>query len=184
MRTLSATPIDAERYALYGAVVAAHGGVTPRIANHGAALAWDGLATLLDTRGPAAAIHASLFRCKPLEGISLDIRRLERHPRSTQLFVPMNATRYLIVVALGEDDPDWSTLAAFVVGPTQAITYGPGIWHHPMVALATETDFVNIVGSALREGDSATRDATDDCDERTFEPPTVRVMISDVDAAP
>lgn len=180
MRTLSAIPIAPEHYAPYGAVVAAHGGVAPRIANHGAAVAWDALATLVDTRGPAAAIHASLFRCKPLKGTSLEVRRLERHPRSTQLFVPMNATRYLVVVAQGGGDPDWSTLAAFVVGPTQAITYAPGIWHHPMVALATETDFVNIVGSARRESAGGrVVGATEDCDERAFDPPTVRVIVPD-----
>jgi len=184
MRTLSATPIDPERYAPFGAVVAAHGGVAPRIANHGAAVAWDALATLIDTRGSAAAIHASLFRCKPLSGTSLEIRRLERHPRSTQLFVPMNATRYLVIVAQGGDDPDLSTLAAFVVGATQAITYAPGIWHHPMVALAAETDFVNIVGAARREvADGAVHGTTDDCDERAFDPPIARVTVSDPEAA-
>lgn len=170
MRTISPLPIDAGRYAPFGAVVAAHADVAPRIANHGAAVAWDALATLVDDRGDAAAIRASLFRCKPLEGTSLEVRRLERHPRSTQMFVPMNASRYLVVVAQGGDEPDFSTLAAFVVGPAQAITYAPGIWHHPMVALDGETDFVNIVGSA---GDAG------DCDERAFDPPTVRVDVPD-----
>lgn len=169
MRTLAATPIDPEAYAPYGSVVSSRGHDVARAANHGAAIAWDGLATLRDARGEAAPITASLFRCKPLEGDSLELRRLERHPHSTQMFVPMNATRYLVIVARGGDEPDFSTLAAFVVGPAQAITYGAGTWHHPMVALDRETDFVNVVGSA---GDE------EDCDERTFEPVTVRIDVS------
>ncbi len=168
MRTLLPQPMDRGRYAPFGAVVAAHAHVAPRIANHGAAVAWDALASLVDSRGAAASIQASLFRCRPLEGASLELRRLERHPRSTQMFVPMNAARYLVVVAQGDDEPDFSTLAAFLVGPTQAITYAPGIWHHPMVALDRETDFVNIVGSA---GDAG------DCDDRAFDPPTVRIDV-------
>lgn len=168
MRTLAATPIDAARYAPFGAVVAAHEAAPPRIANHGAAVAWDGLATLLDTRGGSSSMRASLFRCKPLEESHLEIRRLERHPCSTQLFVPMMASRYLVVVASGGDEPDFSTLAAFLVGGDQAITYAAGTWHHPMIALDRETDFVNVVGSA---GDAA------DCDERSFDPPMVRVSV-------
>jgi ureidoglycolate lyase len=175
MRTLAAGPIDPEVYAPYGSVVSSRGHDVARIANHGAAIAWDGLATLVDARGSSASIKASLFRCKPLDGASIELRRLERHTHSTQMFVPMNAARYLVIVALGGDAPDFSTLAAFVVGASQAITYAAGTWHHPMIALDRETDFVNVVGAAGDDGD---------CDERNFDPPTVRVDVpSSGDAA-
>ncbi|MGE0784314.1 MAG: ureidoglycolate lyase [Sandaracinaceae bacterium] len=162
-----ATPITADAYADYGHVVAASSAV-PRVANHGTAAAWDDLAPLVNGRPASARPTVSVFRCAPLDGTALDVRVLERHPRSTQLFVPMNASRYLVVVALGAVAPQTETLRAFVVEGATAITYAPGIWHHPMVALDARIDFVNVLfadGTAL------------DCEERSFEPALARVSV-------
>jgi ureidoglycolate lyase len=57
----------------------------------------------------------------------------------------MNARRYLVVVAEGNDSPDLATLSAFIAEGTQAIAYHPGIWHHPMIALDAAIDFVCVV---------------------------------------
>jgi ureidoglycolate lyase len=57
----------------------------------------------------------------------------------------MNASRYIALVALGVERPDLSTLAAFVAEGPQGISYGPGVWHHPMLTLDSETDFVVFV---------------------------------------
>lgn len=165
MRALVARPLTPEAYARFGEVVAARG-TPPRIANHGAAEAWDGLATLLDPRAGAVP-KASLFRCAPLLARSLEVRWLERHA-ATQLFAPLGGGRCLLVVAEGDDAPDLDTLAAFVVEGAVAITYRPGVWHHPMVALDRAIDFVNLLSV---DGSAA------DCDERAFEPPCATVTI-------
>jgi ureidoglycolate lyase len=81
---------------------------------------------------------------------------LEKHPGSTQAFVPMNASRYLVVVALGGDAPDLSTLRAFVASAAEAISYRPGVWHHPMIALDRVTDFACLVWE-----DGTTEDAVE-----------------------
>lgn len=93
---------------------------------------------------------------------------LERHPFTTQTFTPVasSASRYLVIVAPSlepsRDDeglvvplrgdglpgrglPDVRGLKAFVAGPHQAVTYGAGTWHAPMVVLGepgTKLDFV------------------------------------------
>jgi ureidoglycolate lyase len=166
--SLVAEPIDPARYSLYGAVVSARGVETARSANHGTAQAWDALATLVNLRGDAARATASLFRCRAFVESVLEVRVLERHPGSTQMFVPMRAGRFLVVVALGGEEPDLSTLSAFVVEGPQAITYAPGVWHHPMVALDVEADFVNLLFSDGTSGD---------CDERTFGEPVAEIRI-------
>ncbi len=173
MRAIRAEPIDPARYAPYGSVVRAGEGGTARTANHGTAQAWDALATLVNLRGEAARCTASLFRCLAHVAPSLEVRLLERHAGSTQMFVPMRASRYLVVVALGEEDgrgegPDLATLAAFVVEGPQAITYAPGVWHHPMVALDEDADFVNVIHSDGTSGD---------CDERAFDGIAATVAI-------
>jgi ureidoglycolate lyase len=152
MRTLEARAIDAVSYAPYGALVTAGDPDAARSANHGTALAWDALATLENLR-PHARVVASLFRCRAHHGPVLPVTRLERHARSTQMFVPMGGARYLVIVARGGDAPDLSTLAAFAVQGACAITYAPGVWHHPMVALDRDVDFVNVIAADGTEGD-------------------------------
>ncbi|MFO0684461.1 MAG: ureidoglycolate lyase [Sandaracinus sp.] len=166
MIRIDARPLELRLYSPYGAIVEARASA-PRSANHGNAQAWDALA-ILESARPAARCTASLFRCLAHQGPELPIRWLERHPFSTQMFVPMRVGRYLVVVAQGGDAPDLGTLAAFVVEGARAITYHPGIWHHPMVALDEDGDFVNVIS-----GDGTERD----CDEQAFEAPPAAVAI-------
>lgn len=96
------------------------------------------------------------------------VKLLERHPYTTQTFAPVSsaAHAYLIVVApslapssqdshlcvptVGDDLPgrglpDLRGLRAFVATAAQAVTYGAGTWHAPMVVLGppgTTMDFV------------------------------------------
>lgn len=118
-----------------------------RAANQGSARKSEWLADLVDARRGHARPNLSVFRCTP-KLLPFEIAVLEKHPASTQVFVPMNARRYLVVVApsLAEaDGPDLAGLRAFIAQGTQAITYRPGVWHHPMIALDAETDFFCLV---------------------------------------
>jgi ureidoglycolate lyase len=165
---IRALPLEASAYAPYGAIIGAGEEARARSANHGTALAWDALATIENRRGASARAIASLFRCRAHRQARLPVRFLERHPDSTQMFVPMRARRYLVIVAQGGDVPDLGTVSAFVVSGAQAITYAPGTWHHPMVALDEDADFVNVIFS----------DGTDrDCEERSFDPPRIEIEI-------
>jgi ureidoglycolate lyase len=167
-RTISSRPLDPAAYAAYGTVVHAGEPSTARSANHGDAQAWDALATIENLRGASARCTASLFRCRAHLGAELPIRWLERHALSTQMFVPMGNARYLVVVARGGDAPDLATLAAFVVEGARAITYAPGTWHHPMVALDRDADFVNVIFTDGSAGD---------CDEIAYAEPPALVSI-------
>ncbi|CAK7224021.1 hypothetical protein SBRCBS47491_005407 [Sporothrix bragantina] len=64
----------------------------------------------------------------------LKVKVLERHPYSTQSFIPMGAdTKYLVVVCgTGKDAPDLNELRGFVAGDKQGVCYAPGVWHAPM----------------------------------------------------
>lgn len=145
MIELAARPLAPASYAPYGRVVmAAPAGEGGRPANQGTARRFDRLAALENERSSATS-NVCVFRCSPCLTWPLEVALLEKHPRSTQLFVPMNARRYLVIVALGADAPDLATLAAFVAGPAQGITYHPGVWHHPMIALDSEIDFACVL---------------------------------------
>jgi ureidoglycolate lyase len=151
MRIIS-RPLTASVYAPYGHVVmASPRGEPGRAVNQGTAQRFDHLAPVENLRPESAALNVCVFRCAPRSVWPLEIELLEKHPASTQVFLPMNAGRYLVIVALGgggsrkhgvpthADHPDLSTLAAFIATGTQGVSYHPGVWHHPIIALDAET---------------------------------------------
>ncbi len=137
-------PLTREAYAPYGEVIAAGSDGEGSAANQGTARRFDRLAPLENLRAGATA-NVCVFRSTPWTERPVPIRLLEKHPKSTQAFVPMNATRFLVVVATGGARPDSSTLAAFVATGVQGVTYRPGVWHHPLIALDHVTDFACVV---------------------------------------
>lgn len=143
---IAARPLSPVAYAPYGHVImASPQGEPGRPVNQGTARRFDHLAPIEDLRPGRAALNVSVFRCTPRSRWPLAVELLEKHPGSTQVFVPMNARRYLAVVALGGDRPDLATLAAFIATGAQGISYHPGVWHHPMIALDAEVDFTCLV---------------------------------------
>lgn len=145
MPLLIAEALTAEAYAPYGDVVSAdRADVAARPANQGTAARKNFLAPVASLR-PAATLNVCTFRCAPKRAWPMEVALLEKHPLSTQLFSPMNARRYLVLVALGGDAPDLATARAFVAGGTQGVSYRPGVWHHPMIALDEVVDFTCLV---------------------------------------
>jgi ureidoglycolate lyase len=88
---------------------------------------------------------------------AVTLNYLERHPRSTQAFLPMRASRYLICVCLSDirGTPQTETLTAFVAGATQGVNYAMGTWHYPIVALDTPALFSVLMWSEDGAGDFA-----------------------------
>jgi ureidoglycolate lyase len=151
---LRASPLTPDAYATYGQVIMASPRGEPGApANQGTARRFHRLAALEDLRPGRAALDVSVFRCAPRPAGQVVVALLEKHPASSQIFVPMNAARYLVVVARGGDAPDLATLAAFVASGTQGVSYLPGVWHHPMIALDREIDFTCLVWEDGTAGD-------------------------------
>ncbi|KAL9541620.1 hypothetical protein MBANPS3_009025 [Mucor bainieri] len=148
---LIAQPLTSEAYAPYGDVIHSDATNIVTSANQGTAEKYHGVATVsnLFPKGNGK-INMCIFHCRPTGELPLTVKLLERHPYSSQAFIPMTdgKTRgYLVIVALnGKDDkPDMSTLKAFIASSKQGINYRQGVWHHPMVVLENTTDFACIV---------------------------------------
>lgn len=145
MRVIAAEPLRAEAYRPFGDLVSADRADVPaRPANQGTAARRDLLAGVASLR-PAATLNVCSFRCAPRTAWPLPVALLEKHPMSTQVFIPMNARRYLVLVALGDEAPDLATARAFIATGTQGVSYHPGVWHHPMIALDDAIDFTCLV---------------------------------------
>ena len=153
MTRLTAEALAPEAYAPYGDVISAdRADVAAKPANQGTAARRDHLAPIASLR-PGAALNLCSFRCAPKVDWPIGVALLEKHPLSTQVFIPMNARRYLVLVALGGDAPDLSTARAFVASGTQGVSYRPGVWHHPMIALDDTVDFACLVWEDGTAGD-------------------------------
>lgn len=162
-------PITAESFQPFGRLVAV-GATAGASANQGTATRYDFCADLVSTR-PAARLNLSVFRSAP-RALPFEVRLLERHPCSTQVFVPMSVTRYLVCVAPSGADggPVVAGLQAFLCTGQQAVAYAPGTWHHPMVALDAPSDFTMLAwedGSAL------------DCEVRELDAASWRLVVED-----
>jgi ureidoglycolate lyase len=152
-RTLTPEPLTIEAYAPFGDVLAASPrGEAGKPVNQGYARRHDRLVSLENLR-PGATANVCLFRSTPRPPPSLTVELLERHPASTQLFIPMGARRYLTLVALGQETPDLTTLRAFLCTGLQGVSYRPGVWHHPLIALDDVADFACVVHEDDGPGD-------------------------------
>ncbi len=146
---IEAVPLSPERYKEYGCVIAARQGLQFVPANQGTARRYNFLSPVTNLRPDAAELNLCVFSCSPLPALPLEIKFLEKHHFSTQVFLPMSKDcQYLAIVCLGGDSPDLSTLAAFLVSGPQGISYKPGVWHYPMTALYEPIDFACLVHEA------------------------------------
>jgi ureidoglycolate lyase len=59
------------------------------------------------------------------------IDTLERHPHSSQIFIPLDVTRYIVVVApeAPNGGPDITRVQAFLAPGNVGIVYRQGVWH-------------------------------------------------------
>ena len=74
-------------------------------------------------------IFKSIKRNFPLE-----INMLENHPLSSQAFIPLQKTNFIVVVAPISDEPDINLIETFLISPEEGINFKPKVWHFPLIA--------------------------------------------------
>jgi ureidoglycolate lyase len=137
MRELTPEPLTAEGFAPFGSVIEASDEAVKLDINQGHAIRYDALAEADVADGGGAAV-ISLFRARPLA--ELVLRVFERHPLSSQTFVPLSGKPYLVAVAPpGAFDP--ARIRLFRAEPRQGVHYRKGVWHHFLLVL-DESDFL------------------------------------------
>lgn len=124
--------LDAAGFAPYGEVLELAQG-TSRGINAGTSQRRELPSTLDFARGGGRAALAT-FQAKG-QSLAGPWHLLERHVHGSQTFVPLQADRWVVLVARGADRPDPATLAAFAASSLQGVTLAPGTWHHPLIAL-------------------------------------------------
>ena len=155
-------PLTKEAFAKFGDVIEAEGSSWYPI-NAGTTERYHRLATV-ESAGADPVIGISIFRGDGFQFL-VHLSVLERHPVGSQAFFPVSGNDYLVVVAEGGqgDKPDLATIRAFLAKPTQGVNYRSGTWHHPLLCLEREGDFL-VVDRV---------DGAPNCDEVPLEKPLV-----------
>lgn len=140
VRTLRLEPLTPEAFAPYGDVVA------PPAPGARAAIE-SGLHA--GAEAPILGFNHLTPHDLPLTAIAM-----ERHNRSSQCFMPMDVSRWVVLVAPDIDGrPDPSRIRAFLVRGDQAVNYHVGIWHHPLRVLDRPARFASLMWTTGRKED-------------------------------
>lgn len=134
------TPLSAEAFAPFGDVIETKGAEILSI-NEGTTQRFHDLAAVETGDGGHTLI--SIFRGQP-RAQPIAIKMMENHPLGSQAFVPMTPASYLVVVAPAGPAPGTDDLAAFSAAGDQGVNYRAGVWHHPLLVLKADHDFVVI----------------------------------------
>lgn len=138
MREIVPEPLTAEAFASFGEVIEASDHAVRLEINQGHAVRYDRLAEI-DVADGGGSGTISLFRARPLAEPVL--ATFERHPLGSQAFVPLSGRPYLVAVApAGAFDP--GKVRVFRAGAHQGVQYRKGVWHHFLLVLDAESDFL------------------------------------------
>ena len=136
MATLRVEPLTREAFAPFGEVLEPAGAQTVYEINAGTAQRFHALARV-DIAGEDGQAVISLFRAQP-RTLPFVVEALERHPLGSQAFMPLGDAPYLVVVAPDPASPP----RAFLARSGQGVSFRRGTWHHALLALERESDFL------------------------------------------
>ena len=106
--------------------------------------------------GDTPGRHGFAILCpQPVAGPTIAIAALERHPHSTQSFVPIRAGRWIVVLAptLPDGLPDTANVRAFLAGPNDAICIHQNVWHAGLTVLDGPAEFAMMMWRATAGDD-------------------------------
>tara|TARA_B110000438_G_C15424875_1_gene483571 strand:- start:59 stop:553 length:495 start_codon:yes stop_codon:yes gene_type:complete len=132
--------ISKDNFSEFGDLISSEN-VIPIDINSGYAKRFDNLAninTSAESGKTIVSIFSSLKRAFPMK-----IDMMEKHPLSSQAFIPMKETTFLVFVAPHGQEPEISKIKSFIIPPKIGINYKPSIWHFPLIS-TEDTDFLVI----------------------------------------
>jgi ureidoglycolate lyase len=135
---LVAAPLTAAAFAPFGDVIETEGRTHYPI-NAGTGQRYNDLAKVEVTAASGRPL-ISILSAEPVV-LPLRLRLMERHPLSSQAFIPLSSTPFLVVVA-PPGALDIECIRAFRSNGRQGVNYRTGTWHHPLLALEQTSQFL------------------------------------------
>lgn len=141
--TIHTEPLSKDSFSAYGDVIGGDMGRAGIAINQGTTLKFDSETLSLNAENGEA--KAYLYRARG-QALPLALEMLECHRLGSQTFVPIHGVAFVVVVAVSSPSsglPDLSSLRAFWVDGSCAVTLRAGTWHHGLIATC-DGDFVVI----------------------------------------
>ena len=123
--------ISRSNFAAYGDLISTED-IQPIDINAGYAKRFDNLADL-NTSNESGKTIVSIFSALK-RTFSMKIDMMEKHPLSSQAFIPMKDTTFLAFVAPPGDKPEIGEIKSFIISSGVGINYKAGIWHFPLIS--------------------------------------------------
>ncbi len=136
---LTVEALSRDAFAPFGDVIET-GGAEHFAINDGNATRFHDLARVDVAAGGGHAL-INIFRARPL-ALPLALALMEKHPLGSQAFMPLVPAPFLVAVAPPGEAPAPEEVRVFLTDGRQGVNYAPGVWHHPLIALGRESDFL------------------------------------------
>ena len=138
---LALEPLTRAGFAPFGDVIETEGSVHFET-NAGFARRFHDLARI-DVAAEGGRPLVSIFRGQP-RARPLRLTLMERHPLASQAFLPLHDRDWVVVVAAGPDPCAPHAMKAFRASGRQGVNYARGTWHHPLIVLTPDHEFLVI----------------------------------------
>ena len=140
---LTTTPVDATAFARFGTLVEKPESAGDRRMFSDWLPAIDGLALQFHLNHVAASTLPN------------SLTQVERHPHSAQVFLPVDVSRYLVVVMPSASDgsPDVSRACCFELPGTVGVIYRRDVWHAGMMVLDRPGSFAVLMSRGAQDDD-------------------------------
>ena len=125
MKTLRIEPLTKAGFAGFGDVLEI-AEASPVSVNQGFAERFHDLARV----DVGDEVNVSIFAARP-RPFPIELKLMERHPRGTQIFYPLQDRPWLVLVC--GDPLDAASYRAFTATGRQGVNYGRNVWHHPLL---------------------------------------------------
>ena len=87
-------------------------------------------------------VRLNIFRAKK-RFFPLKIDMLEMHPLSSQVFLPISKSDFIVLVAPINSKPDLDKIECFKVSNGDGINFKSCVWHFPLISIK-DTKFITI----------------------------------------
>lgn len=138
MNEIIVSKLTREAFAPFGDVIETEGANNFEI-NNGSTIRYHDLAKV-ETLGENSSALINIFRGTQ-KIFPLEIDMMERHPFGSQAFIPLQGRAFLVVVSRDENGVP-AVPQAFLVNGNQGVNYAAGTWHHPLLSLEPDSNFL------------------------------------------
>ncbi|MFK5977586.1 MAG: ureidoglycolate lyase [Rhizobiaceae bacterium] len=140
MIEITVLKLTRQAFAEFGDVIETDGAENFEI-NNGSTIRYHDLAKV-ETLGENASTLVNIFRGDE-KIFPLKIELMERHPMGSQAFISLQGRPFLAVVSHDIDGVPGKP-QVFLVEGNQGVNYAASTWHHPLLALEADSDFLVI----------------------------------------